>query len=80
VRDEDRPSDFKTFILVAFNVLSFPICKLLNPKLYVIQRKNFILCRDNKNDFHEIRELVKTFKVGILVPWGNHIILFSIAD
>jgi hypothetical protein len=67
VRDEDRPSDFKFFILVAFNVLSFPICKLLNPELYVIQRKNFILCRNNRNGVHDIRELVNTFKVGILV-------------
>jgi hypothetical protein len=68
VRDKDWPSDFKIFSLVAFNVLSFPFCKPLNPELYVILRKNFILCRDNRNGVHGIRELKKTFKVGIPIP------------
>ena len=80
VRDKDKPSNFKKFSLVPFNLFSFPICKPLNPEFYVIQRNKFILYRDYMNDIHGIRELVKNFKLGIPLPWGNHIIFFSIAE
>ena len=68
VRDEDMPSNLKKIILVVFNVISFPIYKPLKPELYVIQRKNSIPCKYNRNGFHGIRELVKNFKVEIPVP------------
>jgi hypothetical protein len=80
VSDADRPSNFLDFFLVAFDVLSFPFCEPLNPKIYVIYGKNFFLCINGLNVVHDIRGFIKIFKVEISVPRENHIVLFSFAS
>ena len=44
MKDEDRSYDLKKISLVAFNVLSFPICKSSAQDMQYKQHKTVILC------------------------------------
>lgn len=45
MRNEDRSPHFKDFNLLSFNIFSFSISKIINPRLNVFQREYILLNR-----------------------------------
>jgi len=54
VRDEDKISHSEKFSVITFNIPSFPISKLLNPELHILQRKDILIYKSVYDVAHDV--------------------------
>lgn len=77
MRDEDKPSHFENFNLVAFNISSFPIGELLNVELNIFQTEGILLYISVQDGAHEIRGIIKILKISQFYK-GIKIVFFNL--